>query len=212
MSKEINVDGYRLAHTMIRVKDLEASFNFYCKTLGMKVLRKTDYPDGRFTNAFIGYGLETDEDKLQACIESGVPVIEQNIDNGLDNFQDQSFDTVIITQSIQELSNPRFLLEEIVRVGKQGIVTFPNFGYWRNRWMLATQGRMPESETIPHKWYSTPNIHLCTCIDFEMLCKENNIKITAKKMISHDKHFDWATKRWPNLFGELALYKIESNG
>ncbi|HBF08625.1 MAG TPA: methionine biosynthesis protein MetW [Gammaproteobacteria bacterium] len=159
-----------------------------------------------------GYGLETDEDKLQACVESGVPVIEQNIDNGLDNFQDQSFDTVIITQSIQELSNPRFLLEEIVRVGKQGIVTFPNFGYWRNRWMLATQGRMPESETIPHKWYSTPNIHLCTCIDFEMLCKENNIKITAKKMISHDKRFDWATQRWPNLFGELALYKIESNG
>lgn len=158
-----------------------------------------------------GYGLETDEKKIQSCIELNVPVIEQNIDKGLFNFQDQSFDTVIITQSIQELSNPRFLLEEIVRVGKQGIVTFPNFGFWKNRWMLTITGRMPESKTIPHKWYSTPNIHLCTCIDFEILCRENDIKITEKKVINHDPKFNWATQQWPNLFGELAMYKIERN-
>ena len=156
-----------------------------------------------------GYGLETDEDKILACAQTGVPVIEQNIDKGLPNFQNQSFDTVIITQSLQELSNPRHLLQEIVRVGKQGIVTFPNFGYWKNRWMLATQGRMPESDTIPHKWYSTPNIHLCTCIDFEILCNENNIKITNKAFIDHKGRSNGIIRKWPNLLGELAIYQIE---
>lgn len=157
-----------------------------------------------------GYGVETDEDKILVCVNSAIPVIEQNIDGGLSNFQDQSFDVVIITQSIQELSNPRFLLEEIVRVGRQGIVTFPNFGFWKNRWMLTTRGRMPESDTIPHKWYSTPNIHLCTCIDFEFLCSENNIRITNKAVIDHKGRNTWATRYWPNLFGELALYQIEA--
>lgn len=161
------------------------------------------------SNKATGYGLETDEDKIQACVETGVPVIEQNINEGLSNFADQSFDTVIITQSIQELGNPRHLLEEIVRVGRQGIVTFPNFGYWRNRWMLVSQGRMPESTTIPHKWYSTPNIHLCTCVDFEILCRENDIKITNKMVINARHKSDFMTKTWPNLFGELALYQIE---
>lgn len=158
-----------------------------------------------------GYGVETDEAQLLACAETAVPVIEHNIDDGLDYFLDQSFDTVIITQSIQELNNPRHLLQEIVRVGKKGIVTFPNFGFWKNRWMLITKGRMPESDTIPHKWYSTPNIHLCTCIDFEILCEENNIKITNKSMIDHKGQSTWATKKWPNIFGELALYQIEAS-
>lgn len=158
-----------------------------------------------------GYGIETDEKKIQACAERAVPVIEQNIDQGLDNLDSQSFDLVIITQSIQELSNPRHLLQEIVRVGKQGIVSFPNFGYWKNRWMLTVKGRMPESDTIPHKWYSTPNIHLCTCIDFEVLCQENGIRILSKMVIDHRGRATWATQRWPNLFGELALYQIEKS-
>jgi len=158
-----------------------------------------------------GYGIETDSEKIQQCILKGVPVIEQNIDEGLHNFTTQSFDTVIIAQSIQELDKPQLLLQEIVRVGRQGIVTFPNFGYWKNRWMLASAGRMPESNTIPHKWHSTPNIHLCTCWDFEALCAEHNIAIRNKLVIDHRGRKNRMIQRWSNLLGELALYQITAN-
>jgi len=155
-----------------------------------------------------GYGIETDPQCMQSCVEKGVAVIEQNIDKGLNNFSDQSFDTVLMTQAIQELSNPRQLLQDIVRVGHQGIVTFPNFGFWKNRWMLTFQGRMPESKLIPHKWYSTPNIHMCTCDDFEILCDENGILIQKKIVVNSQGRETQLTQFLPNLFGELAIYLI----
>lgn len=161
------------------------------------------------SNKGTGYGIESDEDKVLACTEAGVPVIELNMNTGLGYFETQSFDTVIMTQSLQELKDPRHLLQEIVRVGKQAIITFPNFGFWKNRWMLLSKGRMPESDTIPHKWYSTPNIHLCTCIDFEILCQENNIRIIDSQVIDGKGKCNGLTRRWPNVFGELALYHIE---
>ena len=157
-----------------------------------------------------GYGLETSSDQIQSCVAKGVNVIEQNLDHGLSNFDNKSFDVVLMAQAIQELSNPRALLHDIVRVGHQGIVTFPNFGFWKNRWMLTTQGRMPESKTIPHKWYSTPNIHLCTCKDFELLCKENDIRVDKKIVLNARGESNFHTQQCPNLFGEIAIYCISA--
>ena len=113
-----------------------------------------------------GYGLEINPDNITACIRNGVNVIEQDLDNGLRNFKDNSIDTVIMTQALQAVERPDLLLDEMLRIGNEAIVTFPNFGYWRTRFYLMLKGRMPMSETLPYNWYDTPNIHMCTFKDF----------------------------------------------
>ena len=112
-------------------------------------------------------GLEIDAANIQHCIQNGVNVIEQNLDKGLSNFETDSFDTVVLTQTLQALSSPDKLIEEMLRIGKRGIVTFPNFGNWRSRIYLASKGRMPISKFMPYQWYNTPNIHFCTVKDFD---------------------------------------------
>ena len=106
-----------------------------------------------------GYGLEIDPDNIAACIDKGVNVIEQNLDLGLGNFASDSFDMVVMTQALQAVHYPDKLLKEMLRVGRECIITFPNFGHWRCRWYLASKGRMPVSEFLPYTWYNTPNIH-----------------------------------------------------
>ncbi len=153
-------------------------------------------------------GLEIDQDNIEQCIENGVNVIEQNMDKGLDNFQSDSFDTVLLAQTLQALSNPHLLVEEMLRVGKKGIVTFPNFGNWKSRLYLATRGRMPVSKFMPHQWYDTPNIHFCTVKDFDALCKEMNIRVLTRTVVDSQHQGSWAVKAWPNLLGEIAIYHI----
>ena len=106
-----------------------------------------------------GIGLEIDEANIQLCMNRGTNVIEQNLDGGLSNFQSESFDTVLLAQTLQALSKPDHLIDEMLRIGKNGIVTFPNFGNWKSRFYLTSRGRMPVSKFIPHSWYNTPNIH-----------------------------------------------------
>ena len=110
-----------------------------------------------------GYGLEISEAGLLACVKKGINVIEQDLDGGLSNFADQSFDTVIMSQVLQTMHYPDKVLAEMMRVGREAIVTFPNFGHWRARWHLAVGGKMPVSDLLPYEWYNTPNIHFCTC-------------------------------------------------
>jgi methionine biosynthesis protein MetW len=107
-----------------------------------------------------GYGLELNPEMIAECIDRGVNVIQTNLDKGLSYFDSDSFDYVILSLTLQAMRNPKTLLEEMLRVGKQGIVTFPNFAYWRNRLQIAINGKMPVSEELPYKWYDTPNIHL----------------------------------------------------
>ncbi len=134
-----------------------------------------------------GYGIEIDEAQITRCIEKGVNVIEHNLDSkGLKSFADQQFDTVIMTQALQAVRQPDVMLEEMLRLGQQGIVTFPNFGYWRCRQYLLWHGKMPMSKTLPHTWYNTPNIHLCTFKDFEALCKKKGIKILNRTVVDSD--------------------------
>lgn len=155
-----------------------------------------------------GYGLEIDQDNIAACIEKGVNVIEQDIDEGLGNIADQRFDYVLMTQALQAVQRPDQVLAEMLRVGREAIVTFPNFGYWRVRSYLFFKGRMPVSRRLPHQWYDTPNIHLCTVRDFDTHCEKNNIRVLERRVLSHDHHSGLCTRWWPNFFGELALYRV----
>ena len=156
-----------------------------------------------------GFGLEINPDHITTCMSKGVAVIEQNLDTqGLDNFDDGMFDIVLMTQALQAVRRPDRVLDEMLRVGREGIVTFPNFAYWRLRWGLALSGRMPESEALPYKWYNTPNIRLCTFKDFEQLCRERNIKVLNRLVVDQTHQSSWLSGLWPNMLGEVAIYRV----
>ena len=159
-----------------------------------------------------GYGLEIDPDKIARCIERGVNVVEQNLDLGLGNFASDSFDVVVMTQSLQALHYPDKVLAEMLRVGKTCIITFPNFGHWRCRWYLTTKGRMPVSDFLPYTWYNTPNIHFCTFADFERLCHEQGARVEERLAVDHEHHHSLSSRLWPNLFGEIGIYRVSATG
>jgi methionine biosynthesis protein MetW len=154
-----------------------------------------------------GYGVEIDEARVVAAIRRGVPVIQQDLDGGLGNFGDQSVDTVVLSLTLQASKFPLDLLLEMLRVGREVIVTFPNMGHWHARWQLAVQGRMPVTDALPHAWYDTPNIHLCTIRDFESLCRENGVAVHQRVVLNDQRRQTWLNRLLPNLFGEVALYR-----
>ena len=162
----------------------------------------------KLTKRVKGTGLEIDSDKIQTCVERGLNVIEQNLDAGLWNFQTDSFDTVLLAQTLQALSHPDQLIDEMLRVGRKGIVTFPNFGNWKSRVYLSSKGRMPVSKFMPHAWYDTPNIHFCTVRDFDALCKEKNIRILERTVVDLKHEGSLSMRLLPNLLGEIAIYHI----
>jgi methionine biosynthesis protein MetW len=157
-----------------------------------------------------GYGLEIDSAQINICIDKGLNVIEQNLDRGLGNFADKSFDTVLMTQALQTLHFPHLVLDEMLRVGKECIVTFPNFGHWKARFHLFTRGRMPVSDLLPYEWYDTPNIHFCTFKDFEVLCHERQIKVIHRQVVNESSK-SFFKDIMPNLFGETAIYHLSKS-
>ena len=156
-----------------------------------------------------GYGVHISEKKIQLSLSKGLNVIEQDIDEGLDNFKDASFDIVIMSQSIQALKKPENALKEIVRIGKECIVSIPNFANLKCRTQLALTGKMPVSNALPYDWYSTPNLHLCSLRDFESLCKKLNIRVIERKLSDSNGRSSFLMKTFPNLFTEVALYKLK---
>ncbi len=158
-----------------------------------------------------GYGLEIDPDKINACIEKGVNVVEQNLDLGLGNFASNSFDVVVMTQALQVVHYPDRILQEMLRVGRTCIITFPNFGHWRCRGYLATRGRMPVSDFMPYTWYNTPNIHFCTFKDFEALCSEMQMQVLDRLAVDNQHRDHLGSKLWPNLLGEIGIYRVTRN-
>lgn len=153
-----------------------------------------------------GYGLEIDQDDIAICISKGLNVLEQDLNQGLSLFETDSFDWVIMTQALQAVASPDTLLEDMLRVGKRCIITFPNFGHWRIRSYLSWQGRMPKSKNLPYSWYDTPNIHLCTFKDFETLCNDKGFNIEARMVVNQNDGL--LLKLWPNLFGSTAIYHL----
>ncbi len=155
-----------------------------------------------------GLGVEIDDLSFRQCLEKGLNVIEQDLDSGLSNFRDNSFDVVVMAQALQTLHSPHLVIEEMLRVGRECIVTFPNFGYWRGRLYLGARGRMPVSKFLPYTWYDTPNIHFCTVSDFEALCSEKNIRVLHRTVVNADDRESLIASQFPNLFGVTAVYHI----
>ncbi|WP_434778799.1 methionine biosynthesis protein MetW [Neisseria sp. Ec49-e6-T10] len=150
-----------------------------------------------------GYGVEIDSEKVIMAINSGVNVIQGNLEHGLPTFDTQSFDVVVLSQTIQAMQQTEAILLEMLRVGKQALVTFPNFGYWKNRIQIM-QGHMPVSDDMPYDWYNTPNIHWCMLGDFEHLCSKNNIPVLERTVMTDGKRINFM----PNLLGSLAFYRV----
>jgi methionine biosynthesis protein MetW len=152
-----------------------------------------------------GYGVEKDDANWLACMQNGSNVIQMDLEDGLSGFEDQSFDTVILSQTLQAMHNTEEIVLEMLRVGREIIVTFPNFGYWRNRLQILS-GNMPVSKTLPYQWFDTPNVHLCTINDFDNFCKNHKITILERCVITDTQ----AVNFMPNLLGNLAMYRLKA--
>ncbi|MFN7753111.1 MAG: methionine biosynthesis protein MetW [Pseudomonadota bacterium] len=157
----------------------------------------------RETKSARGYGIEIEDARIPACVRNGINVLQMDLESGLSGFDPGSFDYVILSLTLQALRNSEHLLSEMLRVGREGIVSFPNFGYWRNRLQLA-QGRMPVNGDFPYHWYDTPNIHLCTLADFEAFCAPRGIRVLERIVLHEGRRIHWA----PNLRGSLAVYRF----
>ena len=155
------------------------------------------------TRGCTGYGVEIDDANVMACVKRGVNVIQLNLDEGLTMFDDASFDVVLQIDTLQHLRNAEVMLRETARVGKTGIVAFPNFGHWPNR-LAVLMGRMPVTKRLPYQWYDTPNIRVGTFADFEDLAQRNQLNITDRFGLQ-DSH---VVRMAPNLMAGTAVFKF----
>ena len=155
-----------------------------------------------------GYGIEIGNQNIERCLEKGLNIIQQDIDEGLENIGTKSFDTVILSETIHVLKKPDQALKEITRIGKNSIVTIPNFAHWSSRISLLTKGRMPLSDSHPNSWYESENLHLCTLKDFEDLCNTLNIRILDRILISSLNRNSAYLNFLPNLLSYYAMYKL----
>ena len=151
-----------------------------------------------------GYGIEIADANVQACTQRGVNVIQLNLEEGLALFEDQSFDVVLQLDTLQHLRNTEKMLRETARVGRIGIVSFPNFAHWPNR-LHVVSGRMPVTKVLPYQWYDTPNIRVATYADFEVLARKNGLRILDAFGIQAGA----SVRRWPNLLASVAVFKFE---
>ncbi len=152
-----------------------------------------------------GAGVELSDDQVIAAVRRGVRVIQQNLEEGLALFDDQQFDTVVLSQTLQSMHHTEHILQEMARVARYGIVSFPNFGYWPHGWSIL-RGRMPVNDQMPYQWYDTPNIHLCTLRDFQLLAAQLGLRITHFATFRGDREIHWL-RGWRST---LAVYRFES--
>jgi len=149
-----------------------------------------------------GYGVEIDDAEVIACVKNDINVLQLDLESGLSLFRDGSFDTVILSETLQTIHRIEQLLREMLRVGREAIVSFPNFGHWSSR-LQVLLGRMPVSEELPYEWYDTPNVHLCTTLDFEDLCRKLSVRIRERVALHQGRQVNFL----PNLLGSLAVYR-----
>lgn len=151
-----------------------------------------------------GYGVEISDDDVRGCVERGVNVIQLNLEDGLALFDDASFDVVLQLDTLQHLKNTEKMLRETARVGRIGIVSFPNFAHWPNRVRVAS-GRMPVTKALPYEWYDTPNIRVGTYADFEVLARKTGLAVSDSFGLQHGR----VVRRWPNLRASVAVFRFE---
>ena len=153
----------------------------------------------------ICYGVEINDDNLLASVRRGINVIQMDLESGLSVFESNSFDYVVLSQTLQAVQQTELIVKEMLRVGKEGIVTFPNFGYWQHRFDIM-RGRMPVSEDLPYQWYDTPNIHLCTLKDFETFCARLGVRVLERMVLTRGRPIQSRT----NFFGAMAVYRLQA--
>lgn len=151
-----------------------------------------------------GYGVDIEDDNVLACVKNGVNVIQSNLEDGLAGFDAGSFDHVILSQTLQAVRHTEEIVLELLRVGREGIVSFPNFGRWDQR-LQVMRGRMPVSEALPYQWYNTPNVHLFTIHDFEAFCASHSIHVLERIVMDGSRR----VALLPNLRGSLAVFRLE---
>lgn len=156
-----------------------------------------------------GYGVEIDVQNIIGCIDKGVPVIQADLDTGLRDFEPDSVDFVVLSQTLQAIRYPHYLLREMLRVGREAIVSFPNIGHWLARAQLGLGGRMPRTPSLPYNWYNTPNIHLHTLRDFESLCHKEGIELLERRVLDRHGRSGPLVRELPNWFGATAMYRIQ---
>jgi methionine biosynthesis protein MetW len=152
-----------------------------------------------------GYGIDIDDANVLACVKNGVNVIQSDLERGLAGFDAGSFDCVILSQTLQAVRHTDQLLLDMLRVGREAIVSFPNFGRWDLRLQIALGGRMPMSPDLPYQWYNTPNVHLFTIADFESFCENHGIRVLERIVLNRGRQ----VTTWVNIFGSLAVYRIQ---
>ncbi|MCY4655330.1 MAG: methionine biosynthesis protein MetW [Gammaproteobacteria bacterium] len=155
-----------------------------------------------------GYGVDDDSSAIATCLAKGVNVIEHDLNEGLSRFPDDSFDMVLMTETLQATLEPHKLVRELLRIGQECIVTFPNFAHWSCRIHMLSRGTMPVSTHLPHQWYNTPNIHLCTVKDFDELCASLDLRVIDRFVVDNDYQSGRICTWWPNLFGATAFYRL----
>ena len=153
-----------------------------------------------------GYGVEIDDAKVLECIRNDVNVLQMDLEDGLSAFQDGSFDFVILSETLQAIHRQEPLLRDMLRVGREAIVSFPNFGFWKARIQITFAGHMPVSRELPYQWYDTPNVHHCTLVDFEALCAKLGLRVLERQVLTGGSPVSFL----PNLLGSLAVYRVSA--
>jgi|TARA_B110000438_G_scaffold293809_1_gene334257 methionine biosynthesis protein MetW len=169
----------------------------------MEFLKKNQHNDVR--------GLEPEKKLVQECIAKGLSVIEGDAEKELIQFPEKSFDYVVLSQTLQAFLNPEEVLNQLLRIGKQTIISIPNFGHWKIRLHLLFKGTMPVTKNIPYDWYNTPNLHMCTIQDFVNFCDKKNIKIDQSMCLTNEKisEITLANMRYKNIFSQLGVFLIK---
>jgi methionine biosynthesis protein MetW len=169
----------------------------------MEYLKKNQHNDVR--------GLEPEKKLVQKCIAKGLSVIEGDAEKELVQFPEKSFDYVVLSQTLQAFLNPEEVLNQLLRIGKQTIISIPNFGYWKIRLHLLFKGTMPVTKNIPYDWYNTPNLHMCTIQDFVNFCDKKNIKIDQSMCLTNEKisEITLANMSYKNIFSQLGIFLIK---
>ena len=159
-----------------------------------------------------GLGVEINQDSVLEALQKGLNIVQGDLDKGLEEFQDKSFDFAILNQTLQSTKNPEFVIYEMLRVAKKCIVSFPNFAYWKVRFYLFFKGKMPKSKVLPYEWYNTPNVHLLTISDFFEFCKKRNISIEKSVYLTKRKsRSGFLIRNIANFFSEEAIFIITKN-
>jgi methionine biosynthesis protein MetW len=157
-------------------------------------------------NKVKGHGIEIDEQAIHQCVSRGLSVSQQDIDCGLSEYGDKSFDYVILNQSLQQVVKLEVVLKETLRVGKEVIIGFPNFAYYKARWQILFSGRTPVTPSLPHMWYDTPNLHFLSISDFIEYCRRRNYLVQKAIFLDENR----IIKLYPNLFAQIGVFLVKN--